>query len=48
LIEVYDQAAGQPVLKNVGADDESGRGLAMIDRITGGRWGVARGAGRDR
>src|ERR1700728_1786038 len=38
LIEVDDQATGNPVLKNVGADAESGRGLTMIDALTGGRW----------
>jgi anti-sigma regulatory factor (Ser/Thr protein kinase) len=38
LIEVYDQAPGRPVMKYVSADAESGRGLAMIDRLTGGRW----------
>lgn len=39
MIEIYDQAAGQSVLKNVRADAESGRGLPIIDRITGGRRG---------
>jgi anti-sigma regulatory factor (Ser/Thr protein kinase) len=39
LIEVYDQAFGEPVMKTVSASAESGRGLAMIDALTGGRWG---------
>lgn len=39
LIEVFDQAPGRPVLKHVSVDAENGRGLAMIDRLTGDRWG---------
>jgi hypothetical protein len=39
LIECHDQAFGEPVRKTVSASAESGRGLAMIDRLTGGRWG---------
>jgi hypothetical protein len=39
LIEVFDQAPGRPVLRHVSADAESGRGLAMVDRLTDGRWG---------
>jgi serine/threonine-protein kinase RsbW len=39
LVEVYDQAPGAPVMRHVGADAESGRGLAMIHALTAGRWG---------
>lgn len=38
-IECWDQAPGIPVLRQADADDETGRGLAIIDAITGGRWG---------
>jgi anti-sigma regulatory factor (Ser/Thr protein kinase) len=36
--EVWDQAPGVPVRKNVGADAESGRGLALVDDLSG-AWG---------
>ncbi|MFI1096248.1 ATP-binding protein [Streptomyces sp. NPDC020917] len=39
-IEVYDAGQAQPALKRAGGDDESGRGLALVDALTGGRWGV--------
>lgn len=39
LIEVYDQAAGRPVLKHADSDAESGRGLAIVHQVTQGRWG---------
>jgi anti-sigma regulatory factor (Ser/Thr protein kinase) len=38
-IEVWDQAAGFPVLREVPADFESGRGLTLVDALTEGRWG---------
>jgi anti-sigma regulatory factor (Ser/Thr protein kinase) len=38
-IEVWDQAAGLPVLREVPADFESGRGLTLVDALTEGRWG---------
>jgi Histidine kinase-like ATPase domain len=39
LAEVWDQAPGAPVLLSAGQDDESGRGLALVDTITGSCWG---------
>jgi hypothetical protein len=38
-IEVFDQAPGIPQLKVAGDTDESGRGLAMVNTVTRGRWG---------
>lgn len=38
-IEVWDQAPGTPCVKDAGADAESGRGLAIVDSLTGGAWG---------
>jgi hypothetical protein len=39
LAEVWDQAPGVPIRLNAGRDDESGRGLDLVDVITGSRWG---------
>jgi anti-sigma regulatory factor (Ser/Thr protein kinase) len=38
-IEIWDQAAGFPVLREADADAECGRGLALVDAMTEGRWG---------
>jgi serine/threonine-protein kinase RsbW len=38
-IEVWDQAVGVPVLRDLSADSECGRGLALVDAMTGGHWG---------
>jgi anti-sigma regulatory factor (Ser/Thr protein kinase) len=38
-IEVWDQATGFPVLRETSVDSECGRGLALVDAMTGGRWG---------
>jgi anti-sigma regulatory factor (Ser/Thr protein kinase) len=38
LIEVWDQAPGIPVLREVTSDEESGRGLMLVDAITD-KWG---------
>lgn len=38
-IECWDQAPGSPMLRQVDELAESGRGLAIIEAITGGRWG---------
>jgi anti-sigma regulatory factor (Ser/Thr protein kinase) len=38
-IEVWDQAAGEPVLREATLDGEDGRGLALVDMLTGSRWG---------
>ncbi|MBD0738167.1 ATP-binding protein [Streptomyces sp. CBMA29] len=40
-IEVHDANDVRPVLQNASADAESGRGLALVDAFTGGRWGVS-------
>jgi anti-sigma regulatory factor (Ser/Thr protein kinase) len=40
-IEVWDTAPGCPRLTtNVPAVDESGRGLQLVDALSGGRWGT--------
>lgn len=39
VAEVWDQAPGVPVRLSAGRDDESGRGLDLVDVITGSRWG---------
>ena len=40
LIEVHDQAPGQPMIQHADpVTAESGRGLAMIDALTDGQWG---------
>jgi hypothetical protein len=38
-IECWDQAPGIPVLRRATGLAESGRGLAIIDSLTGGTWG---------
>lgn len=40
-IEVHDADPTPPLLQNPSADGESGRGLALVDVLTAGRWGVA-------
>lgn len=39
VAEVWDQAPGVPVRLSADRDDESGRGLNLVDMITGSRWG---------
>jgi hypothetical protein len=39
VAEVWDEAPGIPVRRGAGRDDESGRGLGLVDAITGSRWG---------
>jgi serine/threonine-protein kinase RsbW len=39
-VEVHDANEGRPRLQNASVRDESGRGLALVDAVTGGRWGV--------
>jgi len=39
-IEVHDSRDGMPEMRAADADDENGRGLALVDAITGQRWGV--------
>jgi hypothetical protein len=40
-IEVHDASDSKPQLRQVSGCEESGRGLALVDVLTGGRWGVA-------
>jgi two-component sensor histidine kinase len=40
-IEVHDANDNKPERLDVSADDESGRGLALVDVLTSGRWGVS-------
>lgn len=47
-IEVHDDSGVQPKARTAGADDEDGRGLALVEVLTGGRWGVRREGGGGR
>ncbi|WUH92366.1 helix-turn-helix domain-containing protein [Streptomyces sp. NBC_00433] len=40
-IEVHDANENKPELRQLSADAESGRGLALVDALTGGRWGAS-------
>ncbi|NJP46173.1 ATP-binding protein [Actinacidiphila epipremni] len=39
-IEVHDAGEGMPEVRTAAPDEEYGRGLALVDAITAGRWGV--------
>ena len=39
VAEVWDQAPGVPVRLSAGREDESGRGLDLVDMLTDSRWG---------
>jgi nitrogen-specific signal transduction histidine kinase len=39
VAEVWDEAPGVPVCLRAGRDDQSGRGLDLVDMITGSQWG---------
>lgn len=39
VVECWDQAPGFPLLRDVSELAEAGRGLAIIDSLTGGAWG---------
>jgi anti-sigma regulatory factor (Ser/Thr protein kinase) len=45
-IECWDQAPGVPVLREAPGFAETGRGLAIIDTLTGGAWGCRPAIGR--
>jgi hypothetical protein len=45
-IECWDQAPGIPVLRAASGLAETGRGLAIIDALTGGAWGWLPAIGR--
>lgn len=40
-IEVHDAGGGRPVRRVAVGDAEAGRGLALVDGLTGARWGVS-------
>ncbi|WP_405592864.1 ATP-binding protein [Streptomyces sp. NBC_01190] len=40
-IEVHDADETRPVVREASMDAESGRGLALVDALTGGCWGVS-------
>lgn len=40
-IEVHDANGNWPELRKVTADKECGRGLRLVDALTGSRWGVS-------
>jgi hypothetical protein len=39
IAEVWDEAPGFPAPRRAGSAEESGRGLQLVDALTGGRWG---------
>jgi anti-sigma regulatory factor (Ser/Thr protein kinase) len=40
-LEVSDGSPVTPQLRTAALDAENGRGLGLVDMVTGGRWGVA-------
>ncbi|MFJ2632594.1 hypothetical protein ACIO6U_11655 [Streptomyces sp. NPDC087422] len=40
-IEVHDAGSGKPERVRASASAESGRGLDLVDALTGGEWGVS-------
>jgi serine/threonine-protein kinase RsbW len=40
-IEVHDADDARPTAQNPSVDEETGRGLALVDALTGARWGVS-------
>jgi two-component sensor histidine kinase len=40
-IEVHDANDSRPERREVSAEEESGRGLVLVDALTGGHWGVS-------
>jgi anti-sigma regulatory factor (Ser/Thr protein kinase) len=44
LIRVWDGSSDMPVRQDAGLDDESGRGLMLVEHLSGG-WGTYRDAG---
>jgi anti-sigma regulatory factor (Ser/Thr protein kinase) len=41
-VEVWDEAPGFPVLREADDEAENGRGLILVNELTGGRWGWTR------
>jgi len=46
VAEVWDEAPGVPIRLRARRDDESGRGLDLVDMITGSQWGWRRAESR--
>nr|WSX78232.1 ATP-binding protein [Streptomyces sp. NBC_00899] len=44
-IEVHDADDTRPTVQSPSTDEEAGRGLALVDALTGARWGVSDRAG---
>ena len=40
-IEVHDSSDSKPERREASAEAESGRGLGLVDALTGGHWGVS-------
>jgi anti-sigma regulatory factor (Ser/Thr protein kinase) len=40
-IEVHDCSGSKPERREASAEEETGRGLALVDTLTGGQWGVS-------
>ena len=40
-IEVHDSSDNKPERRDASSEEESGRGLALVDTLTGGHWGVS-------
>lgn len=40
-IEVHDIDGSRPERRDASAEEESGRGLVLVDSLTGGHWGVS-------
>jgi hypothetical protein len=40
-IEVHDRNGSKPERRDASAEEESGRGLGLVDVLTGGQWGVS-------
>jgi anti-sigma regulatory factor (Ser/Thr protein kinase) len=40
-IEVHDAGDGKPEPRDAPAEEESGRGLGLVEALTGGTWGVS-------
>jgi hypothetical protein len=40
-IEVHDAGDSKPERREASADEESGRGLGLVEVLTGGQWGVS-------
>jgi hypothetical protein len=40
-IEVHDSNDNKPERRDASAEEESGRGLGLVDALTGGHWGVS-------